>query len=103
MVFLPGRYFFERGYAVIRHKKVCSTVKTVTINTVHNGIKCEDAIFKFTGGKLTIQSENGSWGLDRLDIADSTTFMCGNSEETSFEIESPFSAENIIEQVYSLK
>ena len=72
---------------------------TVTINTVHNGIKCEDAIFKFTGGKLTIQSENGSWGLDRLDIADSTTFMCGNSEETSFEIESPFSAENIIEQL----
>ena len=72
---------------------------TVTVNSVHNGISCEDAIFKFTGGKLTIQSENGSWGLDRLDIADSTTFMCGNSEETSFEIESPFSAENIIEQL----
>ena len=72
---------------------------TVTINTVHNGIKCEDAIFKFTGGKLTIQSGNGSWGLDRLDIADSTTFMCGNSEETSFEIESPFSAENVREQL----
>ena len=72
---------------------------TVTVNSVHNGISCEDAIFKFTGGKLTIQSENGSWGLDRLDIADSTTFMCGNSEEISFEIESPFSVENIIEQL----
>ena len=72
---------------------------TVTINTVHNGISCEDAIFKFTGGKLTIQSGNGSWGLDRLDIADSTTFMCGDSEETSVEIESPFSVENIIEQL----
>ena len=72
---------------------------TVTINSVYTGILCEDADFTFIGGKLTIQSGNGSWGLDRLDIADSTTFMCGNSEETSFEIESPFSVENIIEQL----
>ena len=91
---------YARGIAVSSLGGVyCQNGGTVTINTVHYGISFEDAIFKFTGGKLTIQSENGSWGLDRLDIADSTTFMCGNSEETSFEIESPFSAENIIEQL----
>ncbi len=75
---------------------------TVTLNSNDEGIYCSEARFRFVSGKLTINSKTTALYCDpdAFEIArDNTTFYCGDLADKRFEIKSPFTWENISDQL----
>ena len=76
----------------------------VTLYGTDSGICCEEARFEFGSGKLTASSSKNALyydlNSDHFKItSDTTTFYFGSSEKTKFEINAPFSQENIYKQL----
>ncbi len=76
----------------------------VTLYGEYSGLSCTEANFEFAAGKLTVNAKKIALYCDLDDhhfkiTSDTTTFYCGNSEEPRFEIKSPFTKENISNQL----
>ena len=74
---------------------------TVTLSDSAYGIY-SGAKFEFTAGKLTVSSSKYALhcGEDEFRVSDpTTTFYCGGSEKTKFELKAPFDQKNISDQV----
>ena len=73
---------------------------TVTLSDSAYGIY-SGAKFEFTAGKLTVSSSKYALhcGEDEFRVSNPTTFYCGGSEKTKFEIKAPFDQKNISDQV----